>query len=116
MIEFHADDDPYFQEIVKENPLQGSISIRKNPVTHMRIIFGHDESIFLSHAFKAFYCTLDSHMSQRNKTEGLGTMMSLFMSREFMFDFNLSEEEMIEVLKVANNKRKHEKHINKNHH
>ena len=55
VIEFHMDDNPYFQETFKENPLQGYISIRKNPVTLMRIVFGHDDHIFLSHALKAFY-------------------------------------------------------------
>ena len=116
MIEFHMDDDPYFQETVKENPLQGYISIPKNPFAPARIFFVHDESIFLPHALKAFYWTLDGHMSQRNKTEGQGTMMSLLMSREFRFDFNLSEEQKFEVLKVANCKRKCEENTNKKQH
>ena len=42
-------------------------------------------------------------MPQRNKTEGLGTMASLLMSRDFRFDFNLREEHMIKVLKSVNN-------------
>jgi len=40
------------------------------------------------------YWTFDGHIPQRNKTEGMGVMISLCVTREFGWNFNLNEEEL----------------------
>ena len=44
-------------------------------------------------------------MPHRNKTEGLGTIVSLLTSREFHFHFNLTKMQFDEALEAVNKKR-----------
>lgn len=78
----------------------------------MRIAIGQDESIFLPHALKNRYWAFDGRAPQRNKTEGMGAMTSLCITREFGWNFNLNEEELEKVLSKVNAKRKNEHCLN----
>ena len=42
VLEFHVDDLDTFTEIVKDWPLKGATSARKNPTAKIRVVFGQD--------------------------------------------------------------------------
>ena len=62
----------------------------KNPAVKTRIIFGQDVSTYFPRSIKIFL-DYEGHGPQRNKTEGLGSMVRLLTSREFGFNFELSD-------------------------
>ena len=47
-----------FLDIVKDWPLKGGASIRKNPTLKNHILFGQDESVYLPNSLKNYYCSL----------------------------------------------------------
>ena len=56
---------------------------------------------------------MNDHIYYRNKTEGLGTMVSLIIAREFRFDFCLTPEKMSRALELVNLKRRGTEYCNK---
>ena len=112
LLEFHVDDAEVFMQVSKHWPLKGNLSIRRNLNFPIYIVIGQDESIFLPHTLKNRYWTFDGHIPQRNKTEGIGVMISLCITREFGWNFNLNEEELKKVLSKVNAKRENEHYLN----
>ena len=90
ILEFHANDLNTFAEIAKDWPLKGATFMHKNPTTKICIVFGQDESMYLLYLLKNFYWSFEDHIAQRNKTEGIGIVVSLLASHEFGQTFNLS--------------------------
>lgn len=83
IFEFHVDDLDAFSEIAKEWPSKGSTSICNNPAVNIRILFSQDKSACFPHFFKNFCWSFQDHIAQRNKTEGMGLIVSLLISRDF---------------------------------
>ena len=54
---------------------------------------------------KNHYWTFDSHIVQQNKTDGIGMMGSVIMTHEFGHDFDLSAEELEELIENLGDKR-----------
>ena len=77
VLEFHVDDAKVFLDIVQKWLLKGARSIRRSPVLRVCIIVGQDESVYLPHSLKNRHWAFDGHMPQRDKTDGLGVMVSL---------------------------------------
>ena len=95
-----------FLSILQNIPLRGMPSIRKNTMVKIRIVVGQDDSAFLLHSFKIFYWTFEGNDPLRTKTEGTGIMVSLLITREFGFAFNLTKDMLEELLVVVNENRK----------
>ena len=98
MVEFHVDHHPDFQDLAEELPFGGDLSVRKPPNLKPAIVFGQDECIFKQYAFtpKA-WSTPDGQTPVIPKDDGLGVMISAFVSREFGFGMQLSPEQLEEV-------------------
>ena len=62
---------------------------------------------------RAKFSTINDCISQSNKTKGLGIIVSLLMSWEFQFHFNLTKDKMKYVLEILNLKSWGTKYINK---
>ena len=54
---------------------------------------------------KNHYWTFDSHIAQQNKTDGIRIMVSVIITHEFGDDFDLSAEDLEELLKNLSEKR-----------
>ena len=104
LIEFHIGDSDIFLVLIQDLPLRGMVSIRKNPTMKTRIVVGQVESIYLPHFLNKMYWNAEGHIPIIPKTEGMGTMVSLFITREFGFTFNLTEENLKEVLTIVSKK------------
>jgi hypothetical protein len=91
MVELHVDSRPSFHtEMNATTQFGGKLSIRMPLNTRPLICFGQDECIFKQFLFtgKAWI----SHDGQKPvipKDEGLGVMISAFVSREFGFGLSL---------------------------
>ena len=79
----------------------------------IRIVFEQNESVYLPHALHSHYWIVDDNISQQNKTDSLGAMILLLISREFWFDFSFAEKEISELLQTANEKCKNAEYANK---
>ena len=51
-------------------------------------------------------------MAKRNKTEGLGIMISILISREFGWTFGLKDKELARVLKKVNENHNKQHYVN----
>ena len=70
-------------------------------------MFGQDESMYFPHSLKNFYWSFQDYIAQRNKTEGIGIVVSLLISREFRWTFGLNDGQLKKVLASVNNNRKY---------
>ena len=95
-----------FLVLIQDLPLRGMVSIRKNPTMKTRIVVGQVESIYLPHCLNKIHWNAEGHIPIIPKTEGRRIMVSLFITREFGFTFNLTEENLKEVLVIVNQKKK----------
>jgi hypothetical protein len=91
MVELHVDSHPSFHEKMNETTLfGGNLSVRMPPNTKPLICFGQDECIFKQFLFTGKAWTApDGQKPVIPKDEGLGVMISAFVSREFGFGMNL---------------------------
>jgi hypothetical protein len=106
MVEFHVDQHPSFQDGVSTTKCGGNLSIRMPAHVKPLICFGQDQCIFKQFTFTPKAWTApDGQKAMIPKVEGLGVMMSAFVSGEFGFGFYLSPKDFEKV-----NKRRTEKH------
>ena len=104
-IEFQIDDSDVFLELIHDLPLRSMLSIRRNLTMKTRIVVGQEESMFLPHGLKKMFWTIEDHIPIKTKTDGMGMMTSLLITREFGFAFNLTEKNLQEVLVIAKKKK-----------
>lgn len=98
IIEFHVDDHPMFQENLSHTQFGGSLSVRNPKPNRPLIAFGQDECIFKQYIFTTkVWSAPDGTKGLVPKDEGLGVMISAFVSREFGFLFELTEEQFMQV-------------------
>jgi hypothetical protein len=107
MVEFHVDLHPTFQDRVSTTLYGGNLSVRIPANVKPLICFGQDECIFKQFTFTPKAWTApDGQKSMIPKDEGLGIMISAFVSREFGFGFYI----LLEDLEKVNKKREGEKY------
>jgi hypothetical protein len=97
MIELHVDDHPFFQQKMNKphHIFGGDLSIHNPNQNRPLIAFGQDECIFKQFLFttKAWVAP-DGTKSLVLKDEGLGVMISAFVSREFGLGMKLSAAQL----------------------
>jgi hypothetical protein len=100
MVEFHVDQNLAFQDEVSTTLYGGNLSVRIPANVKPLICFGHDKCIFKQFTFTPKAWTVpDGQKSMILKDEGLGVMISAFISREFGFGFYISSEDLEKVNK-----------------
>jgi hypothetical protein len=106
MVEFHVDDHPSFQDrLMPTTQFGGNLSVRKPANVRPLICFGQDECIFKQYTFTPKAWTApDGTKPMIPKDDGLGVMISAFVSREFGFGFFISVEDLAKVNKARENK------------
>lgn len=95
MVEYHVDDCKVLRdEDFEAFKFGGNLSVQKLPDMKPLVAWGQDECIFKQYAFtKNAWIGPEGEMSKIPKDEGLGTMVSGFVCREFGFDYRLTKEE-----------------------
>jgi hypothetical protein len=98
-VEFHIDEHPSFQHRMNGlTEFGGNLSVFKPPGSKPLIGFGQDESILKQYAFTTKAWTApDGTRGLIPKDEGAGVMISAFVSREFGFGIDLSNEDLTRV-------------------
>ena len=101
MVEFHVDEHVSFQDLASTTGMYGgNLSVRKMPGDRPIISFGQDECIFKQNTFSPKAWTApDGTKGMIPKDDGLGVMISTFVSREFGFGYELSGEDLQKVNK-----------------
>jgi hypothetical protein len=99
MVELHVDAHPSFHEKMNATTIfGGNLSVRMPPNTKPLIGFGQDECIFKQYLFSSkAWTTPDGQKPVIPKDEGLGVMLSAFVSREFGFGMKLTVEDLRQV-------------------
>ena len=99
MVELHVDSHPTFHERMNATTqFGGNLSVRMPPNTLPLICFGQDECIFKQFLFTGkAWSAPDGTKPVIPKDEGLGVMISAFVSREFGFGMILSDEDLQKV-------------------
>jgi hypothetical protein len=99
MVELHVNSHPTFQERMNATTqFGGNLSVRMPRNTQPLICFGQDECIFKQFLFTGkAWIAQDGTKPVIPKDEGLGVMISAFVSREFGFGMILSEEDLQKV-------------------
>jgi hypothetical protein len=99
MVEYHVDDHHGFQD--KMNAMTrfgGNLSVRKPQDRKPIIGFGQDEAIMKQYCFTTKAWTAPSGQKAIvPKDEGMGVMISAFVSREFGFGLKLTQEQLQRV-------------------
>ena len=109
-IEFHMDDSEYLTKLGAKTQFGGYLSVRQPKNQKPLIIFGQDECIFKQFIFRNKCWTgPNGEMPLTPKDEGQGLMVSGFVSREYGFNWELSENQ----LKHVNKYRKDQEYIDK---
>ena len=104
-IEFHVDDSQYLTTLGSKTPFGGYLSVRKPKDEKPMIIFGQDECIFKQFIFRnKCWMGPKGQCPLTPKDEGQGLMVSGFVSREYGFDWKLSEKELDKVNTQRKNK------------
>lgn len=98
-IEFHVDDHPLlFATMTEHVPYGGYLSVRKNDSDKPLLIFCQDECIFKQYTFRSKCWNGPSgEVPLMPKDKGQGLMISAFVSGEFGFNWQLSQEQLIQV-------------------
>jgi hypothetical protein len=99
MVEYHVDTCKEFMEKMnKESEFGGNISVRSNPNKKPLIVFGQDECIVKQYSFtQKSWNGPNREQALIPKDDGLGVMMSAFVSREFGFGMELTTEQLQRV-------------------
>ena len=98
MVKFHVDQHPTFQDRVSTTKYGGNLAVRK--LAHLKplICFGQDECIFKQFTFMPKAWTApDGQKAMIPKNEGLGVMISAFVSCEFGFGMHISPEDLEKI-------------------
>jgi hypothetical protein len=99
MVEFHVDDHHSFQDKMNSTTRFGGNPSIQKPIDKKNIIcFGQDEAIMKQYCFTTKAWTAPSGQKAIvPKDEGVGVMISAFVSREFGFGMDLTEEQLQKV-------------------
>jgi hypothetical protein len=99
MVEYHVDTCKDFMERKnKESEFGGDLSVRRDQSQRPLIVFGQDECIVKQYLFsKKSWSGPKGETALVPKDDGLGVMISAFVSREFGFGFELTNEQLQEV-------------------
>jgi hypothetical protein len=99
MVELHVDSHPSFHtEMNATTQFGGKLSVRMPLNTRPLICFGQDECIFKQFLFTGkAWTSPDGQKPVIPKDEGLGVMISAFVSREFGFGLSLSDADLQKV-------------------
>jgi hypothetical protein len=105
MVKFHVDEHPFFQDRMSTTEYGGDLSIRKPADVKSLVCFGQDECIFKQFTFTPKAWTAPGgQKAMIPKDEGLGVMISAFVSREFIFGYCLSPQDLQKVNKEREGK------------
>ena len=102
MVEFHVDEHASFQDRASTaSTYGGNLSVRKKAIDKPLITFGQDECIFKQNTFspKAWMAP-DGTKGMIPKDDGLGVMISAFVSREFGFGYQMTQDDLEKVNKT----------------
>ena len=106
IIEFHFDDHHTFLEKIENSEFGGNLSVREPIDKKPMLSFGQDECIFKQFSFtSASWTAPDGQKAVIPKDEGQGLMISAFVSREFGFGMDLSEEDLQKVNRERHGKK-----------
>jgi hypothetical protein len=99
MVEFHVDDHHAFQDKMNSaTRFGGNLSVRKSSDRKLIIGFGQDEAVMKQCCFTTKAWTAPSGQKAiAPKDEGMGVMISAFVSREFGFGLKLSQDQIQKV-------------------
>ena len=109
-IEFHVDDSEYLTKLGSNTQFGGYLSVQRQKNQKPLIIFGQDECIFKQYIFRnKCWMGPNGETPLTPKDEGQGLMVSGIVSREYGFNWNLSETQLEQV----NDFRKDQEYIDK---
>ena len=96
MVEYHVDTCKEFMDKMNnESVFGGNISLRSNPEKRPLIVFGQDECIVKQYSFThKSWNGPNREQALIPKDDGLGVMISAFVSREFGYGVALTSEEL----------------------
>jgi hypothetical protein len=99
MVEYHVDTCKEFMERMNEtSEFGGNLSVRFNTEKRPLVVFGQDECIVKQYLFtQKGWKGPNGEQALIPKDDGLGVMISAFVSREFGFGFELTTEQLQEV-------------------
>jgi hypothetical protein len=99
MVEYHVDACKAFMERKNnESEFVGDLSGRRDQLKRPLIVFGKDECIVKQYLFtQKSWNGLNGETALIPKDDGLGVMISAFVSREFAFGFELMTEQLHEI-------------------
>jgi len=97
MVEFHVDDSIIFQDRMEQTTkFGGNLSVRKPVDKKPLFIIGQDECIFKQYIFtKKGWYNSEGAMQLIPKDDGIGLMISAFVSRKFGYGFELSDGNLL---------------------
>ena len=109
MVEYHVDDSPVFEEVASQNTrFGGYLSVRKPEGSKPLICLGQDEYIFKQFTFTTKSWTApDGQKALVPKDDGMGIMISAFVSREFGYGLKLSQEDILKINQLRRGNDKH---------
>ena len=94
-MEFHVDDHEDFSDIGDTLPFGGGLSVRKNPALKPLLIFGQGECIFKQYTFRSkCWNGPKGQVPLMPKDKGQGLMISAFVSREYGFNWQLTDKQL----------------------
>ena len=107
MVEFHVDDSIIFQDRMEQTTkFGGNLSVRKPVDKKPLFIIGQDKCIFKQYIFtKKGWYNSEGAMQLIPKDDGIGLMISAFVSHEFGYGFELSDGDLQKVNDYRRGKR-----------
>mgnify|MGYP001372746814 CR=1 FL=1 len=104
MVELHVDVVYSYSNADKNSPplhtLGGNASVRLPEGQKPWLVFGQDEAIYRSSQLNESCWTLDGESTLREKWQGIGLMVSAFVSRAFALGMIITEEQLAEINKI----------------
>ena len=99
MVEYHVDTcKEIMEKMNKESEFGGNLSVRFDPEKRPLVVFGQDECIVKQYLFtQKSWNGPNGETALIPKDDGLGVMISAFVSREFGFGFQLMTEQLNEI-------------------
>ena len=95
MYEFHVDDLHNSHEKIANAPFGGYLSVRKKIEDRPIIMIGQDECIFKQFLIVGKqWCLPDGSTAVNPKEEGMGIMLSAFVSRDFGYGFDFDPAQL----------------------
>ena len=95
MYEFHVDDVDNDHRKINSTPYGGNLSVRKKKEDKPVIMIGQDECVFKQYLIvKKQWILHDGTSAVNPKEEGAGVMLSSFVSQDFGYGYNLTDDEL----------------------